>query len=94
MITWYQQDAERIVINLYIQPGAKHTEIAGFHGEALKIRLQAPPIEGRANEALFKFIAQLFAVPMRQIELKRGDKSRHKTLIITGSKIDPASITF
>ncbi len=89
---WYKGDTEQITINLYIQPGAKHTEIAGFHGEALKIRLHAPPIEGRANEALLKFIAQIFAVPTRQVVLKRGDKSRHKTLIITGSRIDPANI--
>ncbi|EHL31984.1 DUF167 domain-containing protein [Legionella drancourtii] len=89
---WYKRDAEQIIINLYIQPGAKHTEIAGFHGEALKIRLHAPPIEGRANEALLKFIAQIFAVPTRQVVLKRGDKSRLKTLIITGSCIDPANI--
>lgn len=91
-MVWYKRDNEQIILNVYIQPGAKHTEIAGFHGEALKIRLHAPPIDGRANEALLKFIAQLFAVPTRQVLLKRGDKSRHKTLIINGSRIDPARL--
>ncbi|WP_058534319.1 DUF167 domain-containing protein [Legionella saoudiensis] len=89
---WYQQDGSLITINVYVQPGAKHSEIAGLHGNALKIRLQAPPIEGRANAALIKFIAQLFEVSTRQVLLKRGEKSRHKTLLITGSKQAPNTI--
>ncbi len=89
---WYQQKDGLIVLHLYIQPGAKRTEIAGFHGDALKIRLNAPPLEGRANEALIKFIAQFFKVPQRQVTLKSGDKSRHKTLIITDSSIDPETL--
>ncbi|MDR3502402.1 MAG: DUF167 domain-containing protein [Legionella sp.] len=89
---WYQQDGNLITLNVYVQPGAKHSDIAGVHGDALKIRLQTPPIEGRANEALIKFIAQLFEVPNRQVLLKRGEKSRHKILHITGSKRAPSSI--
>lgn len=89
---WYQCNDKGIRVNLYIQPGAKRTEISGLHGDSLKIRLHAPPIDGRANEALLKFIAQLFAVPVSQVALQRGDKSRHKIIIITGSRIDPASL--
>lgn len=89
---WYQRDAKTITIHVYVQPGAKHSEIAGFHDQALKIRLNAPPIEGRANDALLKFIAQLFEVPKRQVLLKRGDKSRHKTLIVSDSFIDPEDL--
>ncbi|WP_133136362.1 DUF167 domain-containing protein [Legionella rowbothamii] len=89
---WYQQEENLITINVYVQPGAKHSDIVGLHGEALKIRLQAPPLEGRANEALIKFIAHLFEVPIRQVLLKRGEKSRHKTLLITGSKRAPNTI--
>lgn len=89
---WYQQDGHLITVNVYVQPGARQNDIAGLHGAALKIRLQAPPIDGRANEALIKFIAQLFEVPPRQVLLKRGEKSRHKTLLITGSKRAPSSI--
>lgn len=77
------------MLHLYIQPGAKRTEIVGMHGEALKIRLNAPPIEGQANEKLRQFMAQMFQVPVRQVVLKKGDKSRHKTIVITGSPINP-----
>ena len=63
-----------------------------MHGEALKIRLAAPPVEGRANEALQRFIAELFAVPLRQVELKQGARSRHKVVAISGSKVEPEKL--
>jgi uncharacterized protein (TIGR00251 family) len=89
---WYRRNGEVLTLTLHIQPGAKRTDVAGLHGEALKIRLAAPPIEGRANEALLKFIAEAFAVPLRQVELKQGGQSRHKVVAITGSKINPESL--
>lgn len=89
MANWYQQNANQIVLQVYVQPGAKQTELAGFHGDALKIRLRAPPVEGRANEALLQFIAQSFAVSTRQVVLQRGAKSRFKTLLIHESAINP-----
>jgi uncharacterized protein len=63
-----------------------------LHGEALKVKLAAPPVEGRANEALLKFIADLFAVPLRNTELKQGGQSRQKVVAVTGSKIEPESL--
>lgn len=92
MSEWYRRNGEVLTLTLHVQPGAKHTEVAGLHGEALKIRLAAPPIEGRANEALLKFIAEFFGVPQRQVELKQGGQSRHKVVAITGSKIVPESL--
>ena len=89
---WYRRNGEVITLTLHVQPGAKLSEIAGLHGEALKIRLAAPPIEGRANDALLKFIAGLFAVPVRNTELKQGAQSRHKVVAVTGSRIRPESL--
>jgi len=89
---WYRYQGEILTLTLHIQPGAKRTDVAGLHGEALKIRLAAPPIEGRANEALLKFIAESFGVPLRQVELKQGSQSRHKVVAITGSKVEPGSL--
>jgi uncharacterized protein (TIGR00251 family) len=88
-MNWWRRDGESLVLVLHVQPGAKRSEIAGLHGEALKIRLAAPPVEGRANEALLRFIADNFNVPLRQVTLKQGAQSRHKTVLISGSKIDP-----
>lgn len=85
---WYRQEGDKLTLDIYVQPGAKTTEIAGLHGEALKIRLNSPPIDGRANQALIEFLAKRFDVPKRQIELLRGEKSRHKTVVVIGSHVD------
>jgi uncharacterized protein (TIGR00251 family) len=92
MSEWYRRNGDVLTLTLHVQPGAKRTDVAGLHGEALKIRLAAPPIEGRANEALLKFIAESFGVPLRQVELKQGGQSRHKVVAITGSKVAPESL--
>ena len=89
---WYKKDPGFITLMVYVQPGAKHNEIAGFHGNELKIRLKSPPIDGRANEALKKYMSLIFEVPLRQVELKKGDKSRHKTVVVMNSKIEPETI--
>jgi uncharacterized protein (TIGR00251 family) len=91
-MSWYRREGESIVLVLHVQPGAKRSEISGLHGEALKIRLAAPPIEGRANEALLRFIADKFDVPQREVELLRGGQSRHKMVKVTGSAVLPESL--
>ncbi|MDD3884038.1 MAG: DUF167 domain-containing protein [Gallionella sp.] len=92
MAAWYRRQGESVILTLHVQPGAKHSNISGLHGEALKIRLAAPPIEGRANEALLKYLAELFDVPVRQVELKQGAQSRHKVVAISGSTRDPQDL--
>lgn len=92
MSTWYQRSGDIITLVLHVQPGAKQTSVAGLHGEALKIRLAAPPIEGRANEALLRFIADRFGVPLRSVELKQGGQSRHKRIAVSGSTVAPESL--
>jgi len=89
---WYRRNGATITLTLHVQPGAKRNEIVGLHGEALKIKLAAPPIEGRANDALLKFIADLFAVPQRNTELLQGGQSRQKVVAITGSGVAPESL--
>ncbi|MEW5903550.1 MAG: DUF167 domain-containing protein [Pseudomonadota bacterium] len=89
MSSWYRRNGDELTLTLHIQPGAKRSEVAGLHGEALKIRLAAPPIEGRANEALCRFIAETFEVPLRQVELRQGAQSRHKVVAVSGSRVDP-----
>ncbi len=101
MTAWYRRyenlssgrtNGENIIITLHVQPGARVSEIAGIHGEALKIRLAAPPVEGRANEVLQKFIAELFSVSRRQVELIQGAQSRRKVVVVRGSLVDPETL--
>ncbi len=65
-------------------PNAPRTEIVGWLGDALKIKVHAPPVEGRANDALCEFLAEHLDLPRRAITVARGDTSRQKVLRIDG----------
>lgn len=71
-------------VSVHAQPGAKRTEVVGLHGEALKVRIQAPPLEGRANDELIRFLADTLSVPRANVSLLRGEKSRAKVFEISG----------
>jgi uncharacterized protein (TIGR00251 family) len=78
-----------IVLAVYVQTSAKRSEFAGAHGDALKLRLAAPPVEGKANAELIRFIAAAFGVPRRNVELIRGATSRAKTVRVIAPLRDP-----
>lgn len=65
-----------------VVPNARRTEAAGLHGDALRVRLAAPAIEGRANEALVAWLAQQLGVARRAVALTHGAASRRKRLVI------------
>ena len=67
-----------VVLTLHVQPGAKRTEVAGLHGDAVKVRLAAPPVDGKANAELMRYLADTFGVPLRNVTLVRGETSRQK----------------
>jgi uncharacterized protein (TIGR00251 family) len=83
-MTWYRLDGDRNVlcINLYVQPNARSTELAGTHGEALKVRVAAPPLDDRANQLLVDFLGKTLGVPGSRIRISRGGRSRHKLIEI------------
>ena len=86
MSDWYRVAGDgRITLTLHIQPGAKKTEFAGLHGDALKIRLAAPPVDGKANEALIKFMAETLGLTKSAVSLKSGQTSRRKVLEVQGA---------
>ncbi|MSU46332.1 MAG: DUF167 domain-containing protein [Lacunisphaera sp.] len=71
-------------------PNAPCDEIAGWLGAALKIKIHAPALEGRANDAMLAFLATRLALPRRAVTLVRGDKSRHKVIRIDGLTLPEA----
>ena len=87
---WLRESAGRTTLTLHIQPGAKKTEVAGQHGDALKIRPAAPPVDGKAHAALINFVADRLGLAKSAVSLKSGQTSRRKVLEITAAPQDTA----
>ena len=90
MSDWLRSDGEDVLLSLHVQPGAKRSELAGMHGEALKIRLAAPPVDGRANDCLIAFLADRLDVAKRRVELVSGAASREKRVRVAGIDAETA----
>lgn len=94
--TWCRSEKDesghRLILTLHVQPGAKRTEVMGLHGDALKIRLAALPVDGAANSMLLEFVAEIFDVPQRQVTLKQGLTSRRKIVEIRGATRGPDAL--
>lgn len=88
---WLKQTPTGIKLNLHCQPGAKQTKVVGLHDGCLKISLQAPALENKANEMLLYWLSKQLRVPQKQIQLLSGQNSRIKRLEIWGS-ITPEQI--
>lgn len=72
------------VLDVHVQPRAKSSEVVGFHGEAIKVRLRSPPVDGAANEELIRLLADLLKIDRRDVELVSGETSRRKRIRING----------
>lgn len=86
-----ERSGEAVLLSLHIQPGARKTALAGLHGDALKIRLAAPPVDGKANECLIDFLATTLAVAKSRIELVSGASSRSKRVRVDGMSVAQAA---
>jgi uncharacterized protein len=74
----------RVRFSVRVQPRAARSEVVGVHGDALKIRLSSPPVDGAANDELIFFLAEIFAVPRRAVRILAGETSRSKLIEIDG----------
>jgi uncharacterized protein (TIGR00251 family) len=81
-MTYITQKGNDVTLLVHVQPNAKRSEVAGMHGGRLKIRLAAPPADGKANAELIGFLSKYAGVPKRDIEIVRGETSRQKTVVI------------
>jgi uncharacterized protein (TIGR00251 family) len=91
-VSWHQRAADgSLILKIHVQPGARRTEVAGLHGEALKVRVAAPAAEDRANEALVAFVAQRLGVARRDVSIASGAHSREKRLEVRAN-VDPGKL--
>ncbi|MGA9069432.1 MAG: DUF167 domain-containing protein [Terracidiphilus sp.] len=89
-----RESAAGVTLAVRAQPGAKKTAITGVYGEGtsaqLKIAVHAPPLEGRANQALIAYLAELFSLPKNAVELVTGELSRSKVFLLRGVTLEKA----
>lgn len=90
---FYSWENDVLQLRVYVQPKASRDEIVGRHGDYLKVRITAPPIEGKANAHLLKFLAKVFGVGRDQIEITTGIKGRRKQLRIQAPSHLPEEIS-
>lgn len=79
---WYRWDGDAVIVTLRVVPRASRDEVVGPHGEALKVRITAPPVDGAANLHLIQWFAKLCKVPKARISIEFGEQGRSKRLRI------------
>ncbi len=84
----YDVTDEAVILRVHAQPGAGRSSIVGRHGDALRVRVAAPPVEGRANAALVELLARTFGLKEAQVTLTSGESSRTKRFRLEGVSAD------
>ena len=82
--TAFKRDGDATVIALHLQPGAKRSKVCGMYGDAVKLSIQAPPVDGKANAALCAFLADRLKIPIAAVTLVSGASGRDKRVRING----------
>ncbi len=91
-MSWYAWQGQELVLDLRIQTRARKDELVGIHDGRLRVRITAPPVEGKANRHLISFLAQLFGVPQNRVEITHGAHGREKRVRIHAPKSLPELI--
>ena len=89
-----QDSLEGAILTIHVQPKASKTEYVGVHGDALKFRVAAPPIEGAANEALCAYLIERFSLSKKAVALLSGQGSRRKRVLLSGVSAQRAKDAF
>lgn len=88
MLEWLNETSKGLDVKVRAIPRASKNEIQGIHDQTLKIKLTTAPVDGKANQALIRFLSKELHISKSQIQLKQGETNRHKTLRITGLTLE------
>ncbi len=80
----FQITKEGVLISLRVIPGASWSEVVGIYGQALKVKIKAPPVDGQANAAIIDLFSGLLKISKAQLEITQGGKSKSKSLLVRG----------
>ncbi|QIZ75721.1 DUF167 family protein YggU [Ferrimonas lipolytica] len=87
-----QQLNSDLLLSLYIQPKASRDAVVGLHGDEVKVAITAPPVDGKANSHLIKYLSKQFKVPKSQVQIEKGEQGRHKQVRIVEPRQLPEQI--
>jgi uncharacterized protein (TIGR00251 family) len=79
---WLQEKENGVVVQIYVIPNAKKTEIIGQYGESLKVKISSPPVDGAANREIKKFFSKIFNLNKSKVEILHGEKSKNKKILL------------
>lgn len=85
---WLRQDGDAVLLQVHLQPGARRSGVVGEFNGRLKIAVAAPPLEGRANEALCRWLAERLDLPRKCVQIVSGEKSRDKLLRLESAVVE------
>lgn len=80
-----RESRDGLILQLQVQPGARRNEIVGLHGDRLKVKVKAPPVDGAANAEIIRFLSETLSLRRHEIEISSGESGRQKNLKIQGS---------
>jgi hypothetical protein len=89
---WARWQSGELRLLLHVQPGARRTAVAGEHGQRLKVALRSPPVDGKANEELLRFLAEALGLRRSGLRLASGQASREKTIALDCSAMDVLAV--
>lgn len=81
---WIKTAKDGVVLSIHLTPRASRDAVDGLHGDALKVKIKAPPVDGKANAYLLAFLAEQLGVAKSSVSLERGETSREKTVLVRG----------
>ena len=90
---WYKQTTSELTLHLSIQPRSHRDEVVGLHDDRLKLRITAPPVDGKANNHLLAYLAKAFGVTKANVQLINGEHSRKKSVLILSPQKQPEWFT-
>ncbi len=89
---WLRETADGVELSILVQPRASRSRLVGEHDGRLKVAVAAPPVDGEANAALLEFLADLFSVGKRAVELIDGAQGRRKRVLVRGVRANTAEV--
>ena len=91
-MNWFRWDGADLVLNVQVQPGARTSEFVGLHGERIKLRIHAAPVDGRANAELQVFLCSSFNVNKNAVQIEQGESARAKSVRIKAPRMLPETL--